>query len=56
MMPSVQRCIRFLNIFGSDQQLGLAHGWIHSTSIVGPDHGLDADLIQNALRDLCIRR
>jgi hypothetical protein len=55
-MPPVQRIVRLLKVFGSDQQFRPADRWIHSASIVGPDHGLDPNLIQNAFRDLGICR
>ena len=55
-MSPVQRFVRLLNVFVSDQQFGPADSWIHSTSIVGPDHGLNPSLVQNALRDLGICR
>jgi hypothetical protein len=56
MVPPVQRFVRLLNVFGSDQQLGSANGWIHSTGIVGPDHRFNPSLIQNTLRYLGIGR
>jgi hypothetical protein len=56
MVPTVQRVVRLLNVFGSDQQLGSADGWIHSTGIVGPDHRLNPGCIQNTFRYLGIRR
>lgn len=56
VMPSVQRIVRLFNIFGPDKQLGPADGWIHAASIVGADHGLNPNLIQNAFRDLSVDR
>jgi hypothetical protein len=56
MVPPLQRFVRLLSVFGSDQQLGSADGWIHATGIVGPDHRLNPSLIQNTLRYLGIGR
>lgn len=55
-MPPAQRFLRLLNVFESDQQLGPADGGIHATSVVGPDHGRDAGLVQDAFRNLGVRR
>jgi hypothetical protein len=56
MMPSVQRIVRPFYVLGSNQQFGPADGWIHAAGIVGPDHGLNPNLIQNAFRDLSVYR
>jgi hypothetical protein len=56
MMPSVQRVIRLVKVFGSDQQVGSANRRIHSTGIVGSDHGFNSNLVQNAFGDLSVGR
>jgi hypothetical protein len=50
----MQRIVRLCNVFGSDQQFGPTDGWIHAASVVGADHGLNPNLIQNAFRDLSV--
>jgi hypothetical protein len=54
-MSSVQGFICFLNVFAPDLQFGTADSWIHSTGIIGPEHGLNSHLIQDSFRDLGIR-
>jgi len=55
MLPSVQRLARLVNIVGSHDQFGPTDRWIHTPGIVGSDHGLNPDLIQDAFGDLGIR-
>jgi hypothetical protein len=52
----VKRFGCLLNIFGPDEQIRPGNRWIHSPRVVGPDHGLNSGFVQNALRDLGIRR
>jgi hypothetical protein len=53
-MSPVQCNRGLFSVFASDQQFGATNSWIHPTGIIGPDHGLNAHLIQNAFRDLGI--
>jgi hypothetical protein len=55
-MTAVQRVGRIHCVFGSDQQVGPADSRIHSTGIIGSNHRLNPDLVQNAFRDLSVRR
>jgi hypothetical protein len=53
-VPPIQSLLGLLNIFGPYEQVGSANRWIHSPGVVGPDHGLNLGIIQNALRNLRI--
>jgi hypothetical protein len=55
-VPSVKRFGCLLNIFGPDEQVSSSNRWIHSPCVVRPNHGLNPGFVQNALRDLGIRR
>jgi len=55
-VPSVKRFGCLLKIFTPDEQISSGNRWIHSPCIVGSDHGLNSGFVQNALRDLGIRR
>jgi len=52
----MKRLIGFVNVFGSDEQLGAADSRVHAACVVRSKHGFDPDLIQNALRYCSIRR
>jgi hypothetical protein len=53
-MASVKRLDSLLEIFGPDEQIGASERWIHAAGIVRPDDRFDADLIEDALRDVGI--
>jgi len=55
-VPSVKRFGCLLNIFGLDEQVSSGNRWIHSSCVVGPNHGLNPGFVQNALRNPGIRR
>ena len=54
-MASMKRVVGLVEILRSHEQLGSTDGRVHPARIVCPDHGLDADFVQDALRDLRIR-
>jgi hypothetical protein len=55
-MAPTKRIAGFVDIFGSHQQLGAADRGVHSARIIGPDHRLDPDFVEDALGYLSVRR
>jgi hypothetical protein len=54
-MASMKRVVGLVEILGSHEQFGSTDCRVHPARIVGPDHGLDPDFVQDAFRYLRIR-
>ena len=52
--PLTKRVMGFVEVLGPDEQFGSTDSWVHSARIVSPDHAVNTDLVQNALRYLGI--
>lgn len=46
--------VRSCKVLGPDEEVSSGEGGIHATGVVGPDHRLNPDLVQDALGDLGI--
>jgi hypothetical protein len=55
-VPPVEGFGCLLNIFGPDEQISAANRGIHSAGVIGSDHGLNPDFVQDALAHLGIGR